>query len=80
MRRLFGWMPGIASAMAQGPWGGKGDGPEGNDGPGKNGSGGGSDGPRNPWTQPGKPAGGKSPSAIEELLREESRYGGVAEA
>ncbi|KEZ15804.1 MULTISPECIES: FtsH protease activity modulator HflK [Sphingobium] len=69
MRRLFGWMPGIASAMAQGPWGGKGDGPEGNDGPGKNGSGGGSDGPRNPWTQPGKPAGSKSPSAIEELLR-----------
>lgn len=68
MKRLFGWMPGIASAMAQGPWGGKGDGPEGNDGSDKGGSGG-SDGPRNPWTQPGKPSGAKSPSAIEELLR-----------
>ncbi len=72
MKRIFGWMPGIASAMAQGPWGGKGDGPEGNDGPGKgtDGGSGGRDGPRNPWTQPGRPGGGaKGPSAIEELLR-----------
>ncbi|WP_197413620.1 MULTISPECIES: FtsH protease activity modulator HflK [Sphingobium] len=67
MKRIFGWMPGIASAMVQGPWGGKSDGPEGNDGPGK--GGGGNDGPRNPWTQPGKSGGQKGPSAIEELLR-----------
>ncbi|WP_031295025.1 FtsH protease activity modulator HflK [Sphingobium ummariense] len=66
MKRIFGWVPGIASAMAQGPWGGKGDGPDGNDGPGKGSDGG---GPRNPWTQPGRPAGQKGPSTIEELLR-----------
>ncbi|MCK0530751.1 FtsH protease activity modulator HflK [Sphingobium agri] len=65
MKRFFGWMPGIASAMVQGPWGGKSDGPEGNDGSGKGGDG----GPRNPWTQPGRAPGGKGPSAIEELLR-----------
>ncbi|CAM8643022.1 MULTISPECIES: FtsH protease activity modulator HflK [Sphingobium] len=64
MRRMFGWMPAIA-AMVQGPWGGKNDGPEG-DGQ----RGGGDGGPRNPWTQPGRPSGGqKGPSAIEELLR-----------
>ncbi len=64
MRRMFGWMPAIA-AMVQGPWGGKNDGPEG-DGQ----KGGGDGGPRNPWTQPGRPSGGqKGPSAIEELLR-----------
>ncbi|BAI95859.1 MULTISPECIES: FtsH protease activity modulator HflK [Sphingobium] len=68
MKRFFGWMPGIASAMAQGPWGGKSDGPDGNDGQGRDGDGKGSDGPRNPWTQPGRP-GAKGPSAIEELLR-----------
>jgi membrane protease subunit HflK len=65
MRRIFGWMPAIA-AMVQGPWGGKNDGPDGD------GQKGGNDGgPRNPWTQPGKPSGGgqKGPSAIEELLR-----------
>ncbi|MHA6768064.1 FtsH protease activity modulator HflK [Sphingobium ummariense] len=66
MKRIFGWVPGIASAMAQGPWGGKGDGPDGNDGPGKGSDGG---GPRNPWTQPGRPTGQKGPSTIEELLR-----------
>jgi membrane protease subunit HflK len=50
--------------MVQGPWGGKNDGP---DGDGKKG---GEAGPRNPWTQPGKPSGSsKGPSAIEELLR-----------
>lgn len=65
MKRFFGWMPGIASAMVQGPWGGKNDGPDGNDGSGKGGDG----GPRNPWTQPGRAASGKGPSAIEELLR-----------
>ena len=65
MRRFFGWMPGIANAMVQGPWGGKNDGPDGNDGSGKGGDG----GPRNPWTQPGRSPGGKGPSAIEELLR-----------
>ena len=64
MRRFFGWMPGIASAMVQGPWGNKGDGPDG-EGPGKGGDG----GPRNPWTQPGRSSGSKGPSAIEELLR-----------
>ncbi|HUD94510.1 FtsH protease activity modulator HflK [Sphingobium sp.] len=65
MKRMFGWMPAIA-AMVQGPWGGKNDGPDG-DGQ----KGGGDSGPRNPWTQPGKPSGGnpKGPSAIEELLR-----------
>lgn len=64
MRRMFGWMPAIA-AMVQGPWGGKNDGPEGD---GQKGSG--DSGPRNPWTQPGRPSGGqKGPSAIEELLR-----------
>ncbi|WP_416464744.1 FtsH protease activity modulator HflK [Sphingomonas sp. VDB2] len=64
MRRIFGWMPAIA-AMVQGPWGGKNDGPDG-DGQ----KGGGDGGPRNPWTQPGKPtAGQKGPSAIDELLR-----------
>ncbi|SCW68851.1 protease FtsH subunit HflK [Sphingobium faniae] len=68
MKRIFGWMPGIASGMAQGPWGGKNDGPDGNDGPGKGGDGG-DGGPRNPWTQPGRPGGQKGPSAIEELLR-----------
>jgi len=68
MKRIFGWMPGIASAMVQGPWGGKSEGPDGNDGPGK-GQDGGEGGPRNPWTQPGKPGGQKGPSAIEELLR-----------
>ncbi|MEC3910340.1 FtsH protease activity modulator HflK [Sphingobium sp. CR2-8] len=63
MRRTFGWMPAIA-AMVQGPWGGKNDGPDGD------GQKGGDGGPRNPWTQPGKPGGGtKGPSAIEELLR-----------
>ncbi|RYM13601.1 FtsH protease activity modulator HflK [Sphingobium cupriresistens] len=57
-------MPAIA-AMVQGPWGSKNDGPEG-DGQ----RGGGDGGPRNPWTQPGRPSGGqKGPSAIEELLR-----------
>lgn len=65
MKRIFGWMPGIASAMVQGPWGGKNEGPDGPDGPGKGGDG----GPRNPWTQPGRPSGGKGPSAIEEILR-----------
>ena len=65
MKRFFGWMPGIASAMVQGPWGGKSDGPDGSDGSGKGGDG----GPRNPWTQPGRTPGGKGPSAIEELLR-----------
>ncbi|WP_449474032.1 FtsH protease activity modulator HflK [Sphingobium chungangianum] len=65
MKRFFGWMPGIASAMVQGPWGGKSDGPGGDEGPGKGSDG----GPRNPWTQPGKAPGGKGPSAIEELLR-----------
>jgi len=71
---------GPVSAMAQGPWGGKGGedqpgqgGGEGADG----GSGsGGNDGPRNPWTQPG--GGGRPdqgggpggrPSLIEDLLR-----------
>ncbi len=63
MRRIFGWMPAIA-AMVQGPWGGKNDGPDG-DGQ----KGGGDSGPRNPWTQPGKPGAPKGPSAIEELLR-----------
>jgi membrane protease subunit HflK len=63
-------MPGIASAMVQGPWGGKNDGPDGNDGQGSGGGKGGDGGPRNPWTQPGRPSGGgKGPSAIEELLR-----------
>ncbi|WP_197707397.1 FtsH protease activity modulator HflK [Sphingobium sp. LB126] len=69
MNRIFGWMPRIASAMAQGPWGGKNDGPDGNDGQGKGGDGGREGGPRNPWTQPGRPSGPKGPSAIEELLR-----------
>jgi len=70
MKRFFGWMPGIASAMVQGPWGGKNDGPDGNDGQGSGGGKGGDGGPRNPWTQPGRPSGGgKGPSAIEELLR-----------
>lgn len=68
MKRIFGWMPGIANAMAQGPWGGKSDGPDGSDGQGKGGDGGREGGPRNPWTQPGRP-GAKGPSAIEELLR-----------
>ena len=67
MKRLFGWMPGIVS-MAQGPWGGKSDGPESNDGSGGKGAGG-DGGPRNPWTQPGRPVGQKGPSAIEEMLR-----------
>lgn len=63
MRRIFGWMPAITT-MVQGPWGGKNDGPDGD------GQKGGDGGPRNPWTQPGKPSGGqKGPSAIEELLR-----------
>lgn len=63
-------MPGIASAMVQGPWGGKNDGPDGNEGSGKGGSNGGSDGgPRNPWTQPSRPTGQKTPTAIDELLR-----------
>lgn len=65
MKRFFGWMPGLASAMVQGPWGGKNDGSGGDDGPGKGGDG----GPRNPWTQPGRGPTGKGPSAIEELLR-----------
>lgn len=65
MRRFFGWMPGIASGMVQGPWGGKGGGPDGNDEPGKGGDG----GPRNPWTQPGRGQGQRGPSAIEDLLR-----------
>jgi len=68
MKRFFGWIPGIANAMVQGPWGGKGDGPDGSDGQGKGDEGKGRDGPRNPWTQPGRP-GAKGPSAIEELLR-----------
>ncbi|WP_242124344.1 FtsH protease activity modulator HflK [Sphingobium sp. Sx8-8] len=68
MKRIFGWMPGIASAMAQGPWGGKSDGPDGSEGKGGEGKGG-EGGPRNPWTQPGRPTGSKGPSAIEELLR-----------
>lgn len=56
-------MPAIA-AMVQGPWGGKNDGPDGD------GQKGGDGGPRNPWTQPGKPGGSqKGPSAIEDLLR-----------
>jgi membrane protease subunit HflK len=66
MNRLFGWIPGFVSGMAQGPWGGKSDEPDGE------GNKGGSDGgPRNPWTQPGRGSGGgqKGPSAIEELLR-----------
>ena len=63
MTGKFGWIPAIA-AMVQGPWGGKSDGP---DGDGKKG---GDSGPRNPWTQPGRPgAPQKGPSAIEELLR-----------
>ncbi|WP_293980464.1 FtsH protease activity modulator HflK [Sphingobium sp.] len=63
MTGKFGWIPAIA-AMVQGPWGGKSDGP---DGDGKTG---GDSGPRNPWTQPGRPGGPqKGPSAIEELLR-----------
>ncbi len=64
MKRIFGWMPGIAS-MTQGPWGGKNDGPEGSGGKGRGDDG----GPRNPWTQPSRPTGAKGPSAIEELLR-----------
>ncbi|MEV5024197.1 FtsH protease activity modulator HflK [Sphingobium sp. LMA1-1-1.1] len=68
MKRFFGWIPDIANAMVQGPWGGKGDGPDGSDGQGKGDEGKGRDGPRNPWTQPGRP-GAKGPSAIEELLR-----------
>ncbi|WP_022682985.1 FtsH protease activity modulator HflK [Sphingobium bisphenolivorans] len=67
MKRIFGRMPAIASAMVQGPWGGKSDGPDG-DGQKGEGSGGREGGPRNPWTQPGRPS-GKGPSAIEELLR-----------
>jgi len=62
-------MPGIASAMAQGPWGGKSDGPDGSEGKGGDQGAGGEGGPRNPWTQPGRPSGSKGPSAIEELLR-----------
>jgi membrane protease subunit HflK len=69
MKRIFGWMPGIASAMAQGPWGGKSDGPDGSEGKGGDQGAGGEGGPRNPWTQPGRPSGSKGPSAIEELLR-----------
>lgn len=67
MSRIFGWMPGIVSAMTQGPWGGGGKNGE----PDKDGEGGrGESGPRNPWTQPGKPQPGqRGPSAIEELLR-----------
>ena len=58
-------MPGFVSAMVQGPWGGK------NDEPGKDGdgSGGRDGGPRNPWTQPTRPGGGKGSAAIDELLR-----------
>ncbi|MEJ7927716.1 FtsH protease activity modulator HflK [Sphingobium sp. AN641] len=64
MNRFFGRMPGFVSAMVQGPWGGK------NDEPGKDGdgSGGRDGGPRNPWTQPTR-AGGRGPTAIDELLR-----------
>ncbi|MEJ7934631.1 FtsH protease activity modulator HflK [Sphingobium sp. AN558] len=72
MKRIFGWMPGItsgwANAMVQGPWGGKSDGP-GDGGPGKGGEAGRDGGPRNPWTQPGRAAGQKGASAIEELVR-----------
>jgi membrane protease subunit HflK len=56
-------MKAVPAAMAQGPWGGKG----GSDGDG--GSGDRKEGPRNPWTQGGDPAGKRNPSAIEELLR-----------
>lgn len=67
MNRFFGWMPGFVSGMVQGPWGGKSDGP---DGEGNKSGGSGEGGPRNPWTQPGRPGGGqKGPSAIEEMLR-----------
>ncbi|MGE4322339.1 MAG: FtsH protease activity modulator HflK [Sphingobium sp.] len=70
MNRFFRRMPGAVSAMAQGPWGGKSGGPGGNDEPDRGGDGGGrADGPRNPWTQPGRPSGQRGPSAIEELLR-----------
>lgn len=69
MKRIFGWMPAIVSAMAQGPWGGKSDGPDNEDGQGKGGDGEREGGPRNPWTQPGRSSGSKGPSAIEELLR-----------
>ncbi len=67
------------SAMAQGPWGGKGEGDRPDDGAGDasgGGAGSGGDGPRNPWTQPprggrpemgGGPAG--KPSLLEDLLR-----------
>lgn len=67
MSRIFGWMPGIVSAMTQGPWGGGGKNGE----PDKDGEvGRGESGPRNPWTQPGKSQPGqRGPSAIEELLR-----------
>ncbi len=65
MNRFFGWMPGIVSAMAQGPWGGKGNGPDKE----SNGDGKPEGGPRNPWTQPGRATGQKGPSAIEDLLR-----------
>jgi membrane protease subunit HflK len=67
MNRFFGWMPGFVSGMVQGPWGGKGDEP---DGEGNKSGGAGDGGPRNPWTQPGRPGSGqKGPSAIEEMLR-----------
>ncbi|MDX3900400.1 MAG: FtsH protease activity modulator HflK [Sphingobium sp.] len=65
MNRFFGWMPGFVSGMVQGPWGSKGDDPDGGD----NKGGGGDGGPRNPWTQPGRNSGQKGPSAIEDLLR-----------
>lgn len=63
------------SAMAQGPWGGKGSGdrPQGDGG--EAGGAGDGEGPRNPWTQPsrgdrpdmGRPGG--RPSLLEDLLR-----------
>ncbi|MGE4409556.1 MAG: FtsH protease activity modulator HflK [Sphingobium sp.] len=65
-------------AMAQGPWGGKGEGNRPDDGAGEAGGGatGGGEGPRNPWTQPprgnrpdmGGGQGGR-PSLLEDLLR-----------
>lgn len=64
MKRIFGWVPALINPMAQGPWGGKNDGPDGNGRPDR-----GDEGPRNPWTQPNRPAAPKGPSAIEELLR-----------
>lgn len=65
MKRIFGWVPALINPTAQGPWGGKNDGPDGNGQPDRGSDG----GPRNPWTQPNRPTTPKGPSAIEELLR-----------